>query len=201
MRKSLAGVCSLGFVLILSGLAAYTAHAHAEIDRCEPSPGSSISSPPSEVRCWFTEELDPKGSTLSVLDAEGKAVDRGDAHVDLNDPDRKQLVVSLDPDRMKPGTYTVRWRTRSAEDGDVAEGTFVFTLQPSPTFMASPLPTSTPPAPVSQPASSALFPTSTPTPSFPPAAPLRLPEWALPGAALIALVLLGIAALAIRRRG
>ncbi|WP_322802249.1 copper resistance protein CopC [Thermoflexus sp.] len=205
MRKALAGVYPLCLVLVLSlsGLVAYTAHAHAEIDRCEPSPGSSILSPPSEVRCWFTEELDPKGSTLSVLDAEGNAVDRGDAHVDLNDPDRKQLVVSLDPGRMKPGTYTVRWRTRSAEDGDIAEGTFVFTLQPAPAFMASPLPTPspTPTAPVSQPASIPLFLTSTPTPFFPPTAHLRLPRWALPGAALIALVLLGIAALAIRRRG
>ena len=67
---------SLVLVLSLSGLVAYTAHAHAEIDRCEPSPGSSILSPPSEVRCWFTEELDPKGSTLSVLDAEGNAGSR-----------------------------------------------------------------------------------------------------------------------------
>jgi hypothetical protein len=51
-------------------------------------------------------------------------VDAGDSRVDLNDPDRKRMFVSLG--QLADGVYTVNWRTVSADDGDAADGSFRF---------------------------------------------------------------------------
>lgn len=197
MRTTLRRLRRAGLAIAISLLPAGLALAHAEIQRCEPSPGASLSTPPAEVRCWFTEELDPKGSTLAVTDAAGNPVDRGDGRVDLNDPDRKQMAASLDPTRLKPGTYTVRWRTRSAEDGDVAEGSFTFTLLPAPASPAGPTATPSPsPAPTPTPLPSTT-PAPPPTPSPTPAPASSggggaLAPWAAAGLLLIVLIAAGI---------
>lgn len=186
-----------GIAIAVSLLPAGLALAHAEIQRCEPAPGASLSAPPAEVRCWFTEELDPKGSALTVTDAAGNPVDRGDGGVDLNDPDRKQMAASLDPTRLKPGTYTVQWRARSAEDGHVAEGSFTFTLLPAPASPTGPMETPSPlPAPTQTPLPSATPappPTSSPTPAPPsPGGGEGLARWAAIGLLLIILIAAGI---------
>jgi methionine-rich copper-binding protein CopC len=65
-----------------------------------------------------------KASTLQVMDDAGTQVDLGDGHVDLDDPDRKVMLVSL-PD-LQQGVYTVHWTAQSAEDGHTAAGHFTF---------------------------------------------------------------------------
>jgi len=45
----------------------------------------------------FSQELKPKGNTIRVTDARGNQVDRGDTALDRTDPNRKTLVVSLNP--------------------------------------------------------------------------------------------------------
>ncbi len=120
-------IAVLGSVLLLLALASI-ALAHAEIDSCTPPVNGTVDTAPDKLTCKTTEALDPKGSSLSVFDAAGLQVDKHDSAVDLNDPDRKTISVSLDAAMMKDGVYTVKWKTLSADDGDSADGSFTFTV-------------------------------------------------------------------------
>jgi copper resistance protein C len=105
-------------------IAADVALAHSELRRSEPAPNSRHKSPPSEVKLYFTERLEPAYSTVRVNDAQGTEVDRRDAHVDPADP--LLLRASLKP--LDPGAYTVNWRALSL-DPHVAEGHFTFQVE------------------------------------------------------------------------
>ncbi len=104
--------------------------AHSKLERADPKPGSTVATPPKKVMVWFKitpgEELDPKKSTLSVTDSRGKRVDDGKGGVDLKDMDRRTLVAGLKS--IGPGTYLVRWKAVSNVDGNVASGSFRFTV-------------------------------------------------------------------------
>ncbi|MDI3340629.1 MAG: copper resistance protein CopC [Sphaerobacter sp.] len=108
----------------LTILSAPAARAHGELDtaRSQPSPGSVHGVSPATVELWFTEPLDPARSAIEVYDAERQRVDNGDAAVDPADP--QHMRVSLP--RLLDGTYTVAWRSASAVDGHVLQGTFDF---------------------------------------------------------------------------
>jgi methionine-rich copper-binding protein CopC len=103
-----------------------SAGAHAKLQRADPKPGSKIKTVPGVVRAWFSEELDAKGSALSVWDSHGKRKDDGKGGLDLNDLDHKSLIAKLQP--IGPGTYTVKWTAVSTDDKDVAKGSFRFTV-------------------------------------------------------------------------
>jgi copper resistance protein C len=113
------GLASLAWLLGV-GLAL----AHSGLRRAEPAPDSKLQRPPSEVRLYFTEGLEPAYSTVRVNDANGTEVDRQDAHVDAADP--LLLRVSLKP--LDRGAYTVIWRALSL-DPHVAEGHFGFQVE------------------------------------------------------------------------
>lgn len=111
---------------MIAGLAfAASALAHAFLDHASPAVGSTVRGPPNGVSLWFTQELEPAFSTVGVLDASGKPVDKGDKQVDSGD--RTLLRVSLPP--LSPGTYRVRWRVLSV-DTHVTEGDFTFDVSP-----------------------------------------------------------------------
>jgi hypothetical protein len=80
----------------------------------------------------MTDEIDTTASTMSVFDASKAQVDKKDAHVDLNDPDHKTLVVSLDTSKVKNGIYTVKWHTVTPDDGGITDGTFQFNVGSAP---------------------------------------------------------------------
>jgi hypothetical protein len=63
---------------------------------------------------------------LTVADSRGKRVDDRKGGLDLNDLDRKSLVVRLMA--IGPGRYTVRWTAVSADDANVAKGSFRFSV-------------------------------------------------------------------------
>ena len=116
----------LVLAIVLSLGALQVAFAHAKLDHCTPAVGATVAQVPGQVVCVMSEEIDTKFSTISVWDANGVQVDKKDAHVDLNDPDHKTLIVSLDPSSMKDGVYTVRYHTVTPDDGGVTDGTFQF---------------------------------------------------------------------------
>ncbi len=113
-------------VLVGSMALAPSAGAHAKLQRADPKPGSTIKTVPGVVRAWFSEELDAKGSALSVWDSHGKRKDDGKGGLDLNDMDHKSLIAKLQP--IGPGTYTVKWTAVSTDDKNVAKGSFRFTV-------------------------------------------------------------------------
>jgi methionine-rich copper-binding protein CopC len=101
------------------------AYAHAFLDHAEPKVGAKVTAAPTEVKIWFTEELEPAFSSIQVEDATGTQVDKKDFHVDLKD---KTLgIVSLPA--LGPGTYKVTWQA-VATDTHKTHGEFSFTVQP-----------------------------------------------------------------------
>lgn len=116
---------ALAMALAFAATLAPAVAAHARLARSEPAADAVVAAAPAMVKLWFTEELRTQGTTAEVVDAQGRRVDRGDAQVDLNDPDRKLVVLSLQPN-LPHGTYTVRWTSVSAEDGDTERGEFQF---------------------------------------------------------------------------
>jgi len=134
--------------------------AHAELDVPTPADGATVEGSPGEVSGTFTQAIDPDGSSLVLRDTNARVVARGGP-----DPDDAQRMVIADLPELAPGTYEVQWTTISAEDGELARGTWSFTVAvalktpgtPAPTATASP---STAPTPSATPQ-----PTAAPTPA------------------------------------
>ncbi len=117
----------MAVVALIAAVPAGKAVAHAKLMRADPAPDSTVAVAPKVVKVWFSEELRSKGSTLQVVDSRGVRVDDGKGRVDLDDLDRMTLIGGLKA--MGRGTYTVRWTAVSADDRDMAKGTFSFTVR------------------------------------------------------------------------
>ena len=97
--------------------------AHAHLKSASPASKSTVHKGPTEVSINFTEELEPKFSSIEVKDAAGSRVDKADVHLAPNDP--KQLAVSVD--QLKPVVYTVIWHATST-DTHKTDGTYTFSV-------------------------------------------------------------------------
>ena len=95
--------------------------AHAFLRNADPGVGSTIQTSPSEVRIRFTENIEPAVSSIQVLNASGKEVDKHDLHLDRFD--HALLHISLP--QLRAGTYKVVWRVVSV-DTHVTNGNFTF---------------------------------------------------------------------------
>ena len=84
--------------------------AHADYDHSDPAKDATVTSAPSQVKVWFSEGVQSRGSSLKVTNASGQQVDNKDPKVDTSDPDRKLMTVSLQPN-LPSGTYKVNWTT------------------------------------------------------------------------------------------
>jgi copper resistance protein C len=105
-------------------LSVVLALAHSGLQRAEPPVESKLKRPPSEVKLYFTERLEPAYSTVRVKDDHGAQVDRQDSHVDPSNP--FLLRATLQP--LEHGAYAVNWRVLSV-DGKVTEGRFTFRVE------------------------------------------------------------------------
>jgi copper resistance protein C len=118
--------CARGLFLALVGwvFGIGLALGHSGLQRAEPPVDSKLNRPPSEVRLYFNERLEPAYSIVRVKDDHGAQVDRQDAHVDPSNP--LLLRATLQP--LEHGAYTVNWRVLSI-DGHVTEGRFTFQVK------------------------------------------------------------------------
>jgi copper resistance protein C len=118
--------CARGFALALVAwtLGGGVALGHSGLERAEPPVESKLTRPPSGVKLYFSERLEPAYSTVLVKDGSGVQVDRQDARVDPANP--LLLRVTLQP--LEHGIYTVIWRVLSA-DSHVTEGRFTFRVE------------------------------------------------------------------------
>jgi hypothetical protein len=127
--------------------------AHAALDEATPKDGAVVLGTPTEVSATYTQNLDPDGTSLKLLDASGTVLAEG-----VIDPENVRRMFVAEIPELAPGLYEVRSTTLSAEDDELDRATWRFTVEaapPSPS--SSPTPTSAPSA--------------TPTPSAPSAAP------------------------------
>ncbi len=107
----------------LLGFGTATTFAHARYDRSTPIAGGVAEATPFVMPVWFTQEL-MRASTIVLVDEAGVRVDLGDGRVDLDDPDRKVMLITVP--ELPTGVYTAYWSTLSAEDGHTGCGTFTF---------------------------------------------------------------------------
>jgi hypothetical protein len=94
---------------------------HAFLDHASPAVGSSVPASPPDVTLWFTQDLEPAFSDVTVTNEAGQRVDLGNAHIPQGSP--AELQIGLKP--LPPGTYTVSWHVVSV-DTHPTEGTFTF---------------------------------------------------------------------------
>jgi copper resistance protein C len=100
-----------------------SARAHAFLDHASPAVGSSVPTSPPDVTLWFTQDLEPAFSDVTVTNDAGQRVDLGNAHIPPGSPDQLQIGLK----KLPPGTYTVSWHVVSV-DTHPTEGTFTFVV-------------------------------------------------------------------------
>lgn len=110
----------LGALLLAT---AQLAFAHAHPAQQTPAPDATVEAP-HEVAIDFTEGLEPKFSTLTVIDAAGKQVNSAKSAVDPSNT--KHMSVPLGD--LKAGTYQVEW-TAVADDGHRTQGHYLFNVK------------------------------------------------------------------------
>jgi copper resistance protein C len=152
-RRTVAAVALAA--LFLLAVAPVAAFGHAELDTVTPADKSTVPAP-SQIVMTFTETLDASASNIRLVDASGAVVAQGGT-VSTSNP--KQMSLSLS--NIAPGTYTIRWTSKSAADGDVARGTTTFTAT-----AATPPPASA--APSAEPSSTSAAPSAASSPSAAP---------------------------------
>jgi copper resistance protein C len=94
---------------------------HAFLDHAEPAVGSQVHDPPTQVKIWFTERLEPTLSKIQVFDASGQNVDKRDVRADKSNV----TLLSVSLPALQPGKYKVVWRVVSV-DTHVTTGDFSF---------------------------------------------------------------------------
>ena len=73
------------------------------------------------VTLWFTQDLEPAFSNVTVTNEAGQRVDLGNGQIPPGSP--AELQIGLKP--LPPGTYLVSWHVVSV-DTHPTEGTFTF---------------------------------------------------------------------------
>jgi putative copper export protein/methionine-rich copper-binding protein CopC len=118
-----ASMLALFLLLLLSGVAS----AHALLVRSDPAAGAILDydQAPTQVRLWFTEEINPALTKAVVVDHNNKEVDLQNSHVSPSDP--RELDTGLH--RLQPGFYVVIWKSVSAVDGHATGGNFLFRVR------------------------------------------------------------------------
>ena len=116
------GSSLLAAIVLLLALATGTAQAHALLDHAEPRVGNKVAKLPAEMSLWFTQNIEPAFSTITVTNAAGERMDTGKARINGS-----QMSISLRAGGV--GSYRVNWRVLSV-DSHKSEGNFSFQVGP-----------------------------------------------------------------------
>jgi copper resistance protein C len=125
-RLGITPVIRLAFAMTMFCAApAGQAAAHAFLDHAQPAVGGTLPTSPPDIRLWFTQQLEPAFSSVTVIDKSGNRVDNGDAAVDANNPSELRATLK----KLPAGTYKVRWHVVSV-DTHPTHGDFTFEVGP-----------------------------------------------------------------------
>lgn len=114
---------ALALALFLSLAAPARVWAHAELVAADPGAGSEIERLPEQIHLVFSEPLDLDATSVALIDGFGRLIVDDLGAIDPQDPrtlliNRSDLPVSAND----PGSYTLRWKSRSATDGHSSAG-------------------------------------------------------------------------------
>jgi copper resistance protein C len=109
--------------LALAGMliAPAAVRAHAFLDHSDPAVGSTVPTAPAVVHLWFTQQVEPAFSSVTVTDPSGASMNDGPSAIDPSN--QSELDVNLK--HLPAGTYTVKWHVLSV-DTHTTEGDFTF---------------------------------------------------------------------------
>jgi methionine-rich copper-binding protein CopC len=93
------------------------------LDHAEPPAESELRESPPELSLFFTQALKPASSWVLLRDADGNEIQPELAF----DAANAKLMKAKLPE-LKPGVYTVRWQSLSADDDDYAQGSYKLTV-------------------------------------------------------------------------
>lgn len=118
------GVYRFFIYLLLLGLFPAQAMGHAFPDHSDPKVGSTVVGSPLRVQIWFDGALEPAFCVITVQNAAGKRVDKGNGHVSPSDPALLETSLASLP----PGVYRVIWNV-VARDGHRTAGDYSFSVK------------------------------------------------------------------------
>jgi len=118
-RKSLLSAVSIVALAVSSPVAL----AHARPKVMVPAPDSAGASP-ATISVTFTEAVESKYSSLSVVDGQGKKYNTASSAPVPGDP--RTLTLAVPP--LQPGGYLIRWVSVAA-DGHRMEGEYKFIVK------------------------------------------------------------------------
>jgi len=95
--------------------------AHAFLDHSDPAVGSTVPASPTVIHLWFTQQVEPAFSSVTVTDQSGASMNDGPAAIDPSN--QSELDVKLK--HLIGGAYTVKWHVLSV-DTHTTEGDFTF---------------------------------------------------------------------------
>ncbi|MEP7189715.1 MAG: copper resistance protein CopC, partial [Roseiflexaceae bacterium] len=119
MSRSLRAVlAALALTFVLVG----TVSAHASLVRSTPVAGALLDAAPKELVLEFSEELDAGFSHVQLYNSKNQVINPGPGVVDRSAPTIMRLALG----ELPKDSYTALWRSRSAADGHVTEGSVPF---------------------------------------------------------------------------
>jgi methionine-rich copper-binding protein CopC len=98
--------------------------AHAYLVKSIPAQRAVLFRAPDKIQLWFNERLEPRYSSISLSDPNGKLVETGKAKVSVEDP--KLLFISIQS--LPAGRYVIKYRVLSV-DGHIVQDQFPFTVK------------------------------------------------------------------------
>ena len=100
------------------------AFAHATPLQYVPAASAVLSKAPAEVQIHFSERIEPRASSITVLGPDGSRADLSDSAPDPGDP----RVYRVGVKDSGAGSYTVSWEVISSDDGHFTKGAYVFSV-------------------------------------------------------------------------
>ncbi len=95
---------------------------HLRLERSSPAADSTVTGSPEEIRLFFSEPPQMRGTSVRLTRGAEELVASTDAVAYAEDP--RQVFIRPEAP-LTPGGYTVHWRV-IAQDGHTQRGTFVF---------------------------------------------------------------------------
>ncbi len=109
------------------------AFAHATPILYVPAASSVLTQAPSGIQIHFSERIEPRVSSITVLGPDGSRVDLANSGPDAADP----RVFEVGVKDAGKGTYTVSWQVISSDDGHFSKGAYVFSVGSEGTSVAT----------------------------------------------------------------
>ena len=110
--------------LVISLLLPLPLWAHAYLVKSVPAQRATLYRAPAKIQLWFNERLEPRYSSFTISEADGKLIESIRSSVD--DDDAKLISATIKA--LPPGRYLIKFRVLSV-DGHVVQDQFPFTIK------------------------------------------------------------------------